>query len=269
VTILAPATASDRSWWKLFWHIFKYQNLIFLRNPFSAFFSLAFPLMFLILFGSLFGNEVVDEATGVRAVQFLVPSMVMFAMVSSTYINLSIIIAINRDDGVLKRVRGTPLRPSVYMAARIASAVFFALVAVLIQILAGVLIFDVQIIWRLVPAAVVTLLLGIACFCALGVAVASVIPNGETAPAVANATALPILFISGVFIPLDQAPSWVRAVGSVFPVRHNFLALRDTFDPFFEGLGFAWGHLAVVALWTLFGVVVAVRYFRWEPRVKG
>jgi ABC-2 type transport system permease protein len=269
VTALAPSTVTDRSWWKLFWHVFKYQNLIFLRNPFSAFFSLAFPLMFLLLFGSLFGNDVVDEATGVRAVQFLVPSMVLFAVVSSTYINLAIIVAINRDDGVLKRVRGTPLPSTVYMAARIASAVFFALVAVLVQILAGVLIFDVQIIWRLAPAAVVTLLLGIACFCALGVAVAAVIPNGETAPAVANATALPILFISGVFIPLDQAPSWLRAIGSVFPVRHTFLALRDTFDPYFQGSGFAWGNLAVVALWTLFGVVIAVRFFRWEPRTKG
>lgn len=268
MTAATPTTSTDRSWWKLFWHVLRYQNLIFLRNPFSAFFSLAFPLMFLLLFGSLFGNEVVDDATGVRAIQFLTPSMLVFAVVSSTYINLSIVVSINRDDGVLKRVRGTPLAPSVYMAARIGSAVWFALIAVFIQLVAAVLIFDFQIVWPLVPAALLTLILGIACLCALGIALAAVIPNGETAPAVANATALPILFISGVFIPLDEAPEWLRIIGSIFPVRHVYLALRDTFDPFFEGSGFAWDHLGVVALWTIFGVLIAVRYFRWEPKIK-
>jgi ABC-2 type transport system permease protein len=248
------------------WHVFKYQNLIFIRNPFSAFFSLAFPLMFLLLFGSLFGNEIVDPATGVRAIQFLTPSMLVFAIVSSTYINLSIVVSINRDDGVLKRVRGTPLPPSAYMAARIASAVFFALVAVVLELLAATLIFDLQIVWRLAPAAIVSLLVGIACFCALGLALAAVIPNGETAPAVANATALPVLFISGVFIPLDEAPEWLRAIGSIFPVRHVYLALVDAFNPFLEGWGFAWPNLAVVALWMIFGVVVAIRFFQWEPR---
>jgi ABC-2 type transport system permease protein len=268
MTTAAAPLAADRSWLRHFWHVLRYQNLIFIRNPLSAFFSLAFPLMFLLLFGSLFGNEVVDDATGVRAIQFLTPSMVVFAVVSSTYINLAIVVPINRDEGVLKRVRGTPLPPSAYLAGRIASAVWFALIAVVIQILAAVVIFDFQIVWSTFPAAVVTVLLGIACFCALGMALAAVIPNGETAPAVANATALPILFISGVFIPLDDAPEWLRTVGSIFPVRHVFLALRDSFDPFVQGSGFAWDHLGIVALWTVFGVAIAARFFRWEPKIK-
>lgn len=154
------------------------------------------------------------------------------------------------------------------MAARIGSAVYYSLIAVNLELVAAVLTFDYQIGWRLVPAVLVPLLLGIACFFALGLALAAVIPNGETAPAVANATALPVLFISGVFIPLDQAPEWLKTFGSIVPVRHVYLAMVDAFDHFIEGLAFAWGHLAIVPPWLVFGVVIAVRYFRWEPKTK-
>jgi ABC-2 type transport system permease protein len=255
-----PASSTPR----LLWHVFRYQNKVFLRNPFSAFFSLAFPLMFLLLFGALFGNETTDE--GVRAIQFVVPSMIVFAIVATTYMNLSIVVSMNRDEGLLKRVRGTPVQPSVYLVARILSAVWWALVAVLLQVVAGVLVFGVEVIWPLVPAALVTILFGIACFSALGMALAALIPNGEAAPAIANGTALPLLFVSGVFIPLDNAPDWVQAIGEVFPIRHLYLALNDTFNPFYQGSGFAWDHLGIVAAWTIAGTVAAVKMFRWQPR---
>ncbi len=81
---------------------------------------------------------------------------------------------------------------------------------------------------------------------------------------IANFTALPILFLSGIFLPLDAAPAWVRAIGEVFPIRHMYLALVETTVPATDGLGFAWGHLGLVALWTAVGVIAAVRHFRWE-----
>lgn len=249
---------------RLLWHLFRYQNRIFLRNPFSAFFSLAFPVMFLLLFGMLFGSET-DEA-GVAVIQFIVPSMIVFAVVATTYMNLSVVVSMNRDEGILKRVRGTPVPAVHYLSARILSSVWWALVAVAIQIGVGMLVFGVEVIWRMFPAMLLTLLLGIACFAALGMALAAVIPNGEAAPAISNATALPLLFVSGVFIPLEDAPSWVTGIGNMFPIRHFWLALVDTFNPYFEGSGFAWGHLAIVALWTVVGVAVAVWKFRWEPR---
>src|SRR5690606_78668 len=106
--------------------------------------------------------------------------------------------------------------------------------------------------------------LGIACFSALGLAVASVIPNGDSAPMIANFTALPILFLSGIFLPLDAAPAWVRTIGEVFPIRHMHLALVETTVPPAGSLGFAWVHLGVVAAWTAVGVIAAVRFFRWD-----
>jgi ABC-2 type transport system permease protein len=114
---------------------------------------------------------------------------------------------------------------------------------------------------------VVTLLAGAACFCALGMAVAAVIPNGEAAPVIANFTFFPIAFISDLFFPTAGAPAWVGTVASIFPVKHFATALEATFNPFVQGSGFQWGHLGVMALWTVAAVVVAVRFFRWEPKV--
>jgi ABC-2 type transport system permease protein len=76
-----------------------------------------------------------------------------------------------------------------------------------------------------------------------------------------------VAFISDLFFPTAGAPAWVGTVGSIFPVKHFATALEATFNPFVPGSGFQWGHLGMLALWTAIGVVVAVRFFRWEPRV--
>jgi ABC-2 type transport system permease protein len=250
----------------LLWRQFRAQNKLFLRNPFSAFFSLAFPVMFLLLFGSLNGGGRIAELGNIRYIQFLTPGMLAFAVISTCYTGLVTGVAINRDEGLLKRVRGTPLPPTVYITARILSAVWFSLVSAVVMVVAAMLLFHVEVITRMLPAAVVTLLLGAACFCSLGMAVAAVIPNGEAAPVIANFTFFPVAFVSDLFFPSAGAPGWVGTVGLIFPVKHFALALEGTFNPFVGGSGFQWGHLAVMALWTVLGVVVAVRLFRWEPK---
>jgi ABC-type multidrug transport system permease subunit len=247
----------------------RHQNKLFLRNPFSAFFSLALPLMFLLVFGSLNSGQTLDARGGIPYLQFLTPGLLAFAVVSTCYTGLVTGVAMNRDMGILKRVRGTPLPAWVYVAARILSSVWFSMVSAVVMVGVAVVLFDVEIIWRMVPAAVGTLLLGSACFCAVGMAVAALVPNGEAAPIVANFTVLPVAFISDLFFPMDAAPAWLRALGSVFPVKHFALALEHTFDPFATGSGWSWNHLAVLALWGLGGLVVAVRKFQWEPRTPG
>ncbi len=251
----------------LLWRQLRAQNKLFLRNPFSAFFSLAFPVMFLLLFGSLNGGGRIQELGNIRYIQFLAPGMLAFAVISTCYTGLVTGVAINRDEGLLKRVRGTPLPPWVYISARIGSAVWFSLVSAVVMVVVAVLLFKVEVIGRMLPAAAVTLLLGAGCFCALGMAVAAVIPNGEAAPVIANFTFFPVAFVSDLFFPTAGAPAWVGTVGSIFPVKHFALALEGTFNPFVGGSGFQWGHLGMLVLWMVVGVVVAVRFFRWEPRV--
>jgi ABC-2 type transport system permease protein len=251
----------------LLWRQVRAQNKLFLRNPFSAFFSLAFPVMFLLLFGSLNGGGRIEELGNIRFIQFLTPGMLAFAVISTCYTGLVTGVAINRDEGLLKRVRGTPLPPWVYISARIGSAVWFSLVSAVVMVVVAVLLFKVEVIGRMLPAAAVTLLLGAACFCALGMAVAAVIPNGEAAPVIANFTFFPVAFVSDLFFPTVGAPAWVGTVGSIFPVKHFARALEGTFNPSVHGSGFQWGHLGMLVLWMVVGVVVAVRFFRWEPRV--
>src|SRR5215216_3618235 len=216
----------------LLWRQVRAQNKLFLRNPFSAFFSLAFPVMFLLLFGSLNGGGRIEELGNIRYIQFLAPGMLAFAVISTCYTGLVTGVAINRDEGLLKRVRGTPLPPWVYISARILSAVWFSVVSAVLMM-----------------------------------AVAVVIPNGEAAPVIANFTFFPVAFVSDLFFPTAGAPAWVGTVGSIFPIKHFALALESTFNPFVHGSGFQWGHLGMMVLWMVAGVVVAVRHFRWEPKV--
>src|SRR5205085_11392059 len=118
---------------------------------------------------------------------------------------------------------------------------------------------------RTLPAFLITLLVGAASYAALGLAITTIIPNADASPAIVNASILPILFLSDIFIPVNNAPAWVDVVGKIFPVRHFADAMQAAFfSP--TGSGFRWTDLAVIALWGLFGVVIAVRFFSWEPR---
>jgi ABC-2 type transport system permease protein len=243
----------------------RYQDKLFWRNPPSAFFGVAFPLVFLLLFNLLQGGERLAERGGIRYAQFLTPGIVAFAVISACYTNLATSVPINRDQGILKRSRGTPLPPWIYLAGRVGSAVWVALISALLLVATGVVLFQVEIVWRLLPAALLTLLVGAACFCACGLAVAALTPNGEAAPAVANLTILPLVFLSDVFYPLDQAPDWLQAITWAFPVKHFAVAMEADFSPLTSGNGLLWGHLAVLALWGVAASLLALRRFRWEP----
>ena len=245
---------------------FRYQDLLFWRNPFAAFFTIVFPMMFLLLFNSLNGGTRLTELGGIRFAQFFTPSIMVFAAVSATYVNLATSVAIARDDGILKRLRGTPMPAWVYVAGRVVQATWAAVLASILMVLVGVLLFHVKLFWHLMPAAIVTLLVGTVSFCALGLALAAVCPNGETAPAMANFTWLPVAFISPIFYPLNQAPQWLQTLGNVFPVKHFAQAMQAAFSPLTRGSGFRWGDLGVIALWALGGAIVATLRFQWEPR---
>ena len=246
----------------------RYEDLAFRRNPISAFFTVVFPLIFLVIFNLLFGNEQISfEGGTARASTFFIPAIAALALISACYTNLAIMISVHRGDGLLKRFRGSPLPTWAYLLGRIIHVTLVALAMVAVVVAAGWLFYGVDVPTNTLPAFVLTLVLGAAVFCALGMAVSGLIPNADAAPAVTNGTILPLMFISDIFLRLDDAPRWLELAGDLFPVKHLSLALQTAFDPFEQGYGFEPLHLAVMAAWGLGATVVALRFFSWEPRV--
>ena len=150
------------------------------------------------------------------------------------------------------------------MLARILHAVVISVILVAIVAAFGRVFYDVDLPTGVsLVRFVVTLLVGAASFSALGLAITTVIPNADASPAIVNATILPLLFVSGVFIPVtDSTPGWVDTVGKIFPIRH----FVDAMNAAFLGMPFHWADVLFVLLWGVAGLVVASRFFSWEPR---
>lgn len=243
----------------------RYVNKAFWRNPMRAFFTFAFPLMFLVIFTALLGNGVVH--LGPRAVKestYYVASMAAFGVITACFSNTAMMTTFNRDDGVLKRLDGAPLPRAIFFASRILHSIFVAFLLVAITAAFGHFAYGAQLASGVTLLRfLVMLLVGSAAFCALGYAVTAAIPNGDAAPPVVNFTIMPLLFLSGIFIPFGNGtPDWVLWVGRIFPVRHFAVALQAGF----LGTPFRWSDVAAVAGWGVAGLLLSVRYFEWEPR---
>ena len=250
---------------ELLWGQIKYQNRIFWRTPIAAFFTLVFPLMLLILFTAIFGNEEIEEL-GVTTAQFFTPGLAVFAAVSATYTNLAIGTSISRDQGILKRIRGTPVPPWVYIAGRVGSAIYIAFLSIVLMMGVGMIFYGVELIPRTVLSALFTFFVGTGCFAALGMFVAAIAPNGDTTPAITNGTLLPVAFISDIFFPPVDPPTWMVVAGNVFPLKHFAVAFRDAFDPTLTGAQFHWPELGILSIWGVAAAVIALRFFKWEPK---
>ncbi len=251
---------------RLLLHQYRYDQKTFWREPAAVFFTVALPLIFLFLFVSIFGNEPVRLGDHtVKGATYYVPGIVTLALLSASTVNLAISLTTLRERGVLKRVRGTPLPPRVFMAARILTASAVAVMLVVVVTVLGRLVYGVELPGRTLPGVVLTVLVGTASLCSLGFALTAAIPSENAAPAVTNAIVLPLYFISGIFIPTDEIPDAMQTVAGFFPVKHLFDAMLYAFDPVTQGSGIRAGDLLVMAAWGLAGLLVASRTFRWTP----
>lgn len=197
---------------------------------------------------------------------YYIPAIVTLAVISATMVNLSMNVTIAREQGLLKRGRGTPLPPWVFIAGRVGNAIVISAVMLVVVTLIGKLLYDAPIPWERIPAVLVTLVVGATSFCCLGLAMTVIIPSREAASAISNAITLPLYFLSGIFIPENEIPEGVLSFANHFPVRDFFEAFFSAYSPKTVGAGFEWGELAVVAIWGLAGFLIALRYFRWTPR---
>jgi ABC-2 type transport system permease protein len=252
---------------RLFAHQFRYDQKLFWRNPATVFFSVAMPLIFLFLLGAAFGGgNDRDPVYKLLSDQYLVPAIMTLGIVSATFVNMAMTITFQREMGVLKRMRGTPLPTTVFVAARTASAVVNATMIAVVILLAGKLVYGVDINSTRLIGVAITTIVGAVCFCSLGFALSVFIPNQAAAPAITNMIVLPLYFISGVFGDASKLPDVLREVGRIFPVYHLGACLFQSFSPTASGIGMHWGDLLNVAAWGAAGLIFASLKFRWEPR---
>jgi ABC-2 type transport system permease protein len=252
-----PSTAS------LVWGQFRYTNRSFWRTPVAAFFTLVFPATFLVVISAIAGNAVMDARSGIRVAQFLAPVFAVFGICMACFVSLALGVAYAREAGVLKRLRATPLPPWTHIAGRILTAMFVSLVALVVIFGIGVAFYGVVVVWHTLPAVILTIVVGVFSFAALGLAAVSLVPTPGAAQALTNGGLILLAFISDVFVV--TLPGWLDSVGWVFPLKHFVNAVADGVNPYLEGSGLYWDHLAVMAAWGVVGVVIALRFFRWDP----
>jgi ABC-2 type transport system permease protein len=249
-------------------HQFRYDQKAFWRNPASVFFTVMFPVVLLLIFATVFGGQTVDVRGGIETTTYYVPAIITLSIISATMQSLAMSLVIAREDGRLKRSRGTPMPPWVFIAGRVGNSIVVALM--MMALLAGIgdVLYGVGIPWDRLPAIVLTLVVGAAAFCCLGIALTAAIPSQDAAAPIVNALLLPLYFLSGVFIPDDQLPSGVIKFADLFPIRHFFEAFFDAYVPAngTASAAISWDNLAIVAIWGVVGLLLAIRFFRWTPR---
>ena len=244
----------------LFLHELRGQLKLYRRSKELAFFTFLLPLILFVLLGSTYGH---DKISGDRGADFLEAGMIGYGLVSTAFAGLAIFLVIRRESGILKRVRGTPLPGSTYLAAVLVTTLIAFMLNSACLIVIGRWAFDVPLPERWFSL-ILTLLLGAAAFAALGLAMTVVVRSAEGASATVNAVYLPLAFISGAFLSPHSFPKVLRAIADVLPLTYF---IRLTRDVMLHGHQFwdNWGDVGVVAAWGVFGAIVAIWRFRWEP----
>ncbi len=239
----------------LTWRQYRLERRMFWRNPSAAFFNFLLPLLFLALFGAVFAGSQDD-------LNVIVPGIAGMSVMSTTFVALAMNVTFLREQGVLKRLHGTPLPSGAYFGALALHAVTNTALQIALVVAAGRLFFGVG--WPPLPLELLVFTVaGVVCFAALGVALAHAIPNFDSAPAYVNAIFLPVVVVSGVFYDAESAPAFLADIAQALPLTHlidGLSAAMITGSP----LGDHRSDLAVIALWAAAGVALAVRGWRWD-----
>ena len=241
-----------------------YEQRAFWRNRTRAFFSFGMPVMLLLLFGALNSGGRIQELGNIPYVTFFLPGILAYGIVITQFMNMAGGLASQRDNGLLKRMRGTPLPGWAYVGGRVGSTVAVSAIMTVVMLVLGDVAFGVHLRAEAIPAVFLIVLLGAATFAALGIAAVSIIPNAEAAPVVANVLILPLTFISGIWYPMTNAPQWLLDVAKIFPVERLASALHVAFDPLNHGSPFSGNDLLWLAIWLAIGTRLAIGFWRRE-----
>lgn len=245
--------AESDSFAALSWRQYRLERKMFWRNPSAAFFNFLLPLLLLVLLAAVFTQQSDRDV--------IVPGIAGMAVLATTFSALAYNMVFLREQGILKRVRGTPLPSGAYLLGIAGNAVTNTAVQIVLITVAGKVLYGID--WP--PDAgelVVFVVVGVVCFASLGVALAHAIPTFEAATVYVNVIFLPVVLIS---IDAERDPALLKAIADVLPLTHLIDGLSAAMVTG-TGIGDELTALAVLALWTVLGVTLAIRGFSWEQR---
>jgi ABC-2 type transport system permease protein len=246
----------------------------FFRQRDSFIFTFAFPVILLFIFGSVFSDDI---APGVSFTQYFAAGMVASGVMLSSFQSLAIGIAIERDDGTLKRLRGTPMPQASYFLGKVGLVLVTSLIQMAILLAVGSLAFGLELptgvdLWLRFAWVFV---LGTTAGTVLGIVYSSVPRSANSASAVVSPVVIVLQFISGVFFVYSELPGWMQTIGSLFPLKWLAQGMRSVFLPAsFEAneVTGSWQlpqTALILGLWTVVGLALALRTFRWQRRDAG
>jgi len=244
----------------------RYEVLLLLRSPLGTFTALVIPVMVLVALNVATPEMTLRELDGYRFADFLTPAMATFALLNACYVNVITSVVIARENGVLKRLHGTPLPLWAYMAGRVFAAACVAVVSMLVVLGIGTLFLDVDLSVRRLALLAGVAALGVATFTTLGIAVSALVPRPDSALPVAYGTILPIAFVSDVFFPATTAPEWLRHTAAALPVSPLARSAEAIFISDARGWPMTQTQLIVILAWFAGAVLLSAAAFRWEPR---
>jgi len=244
----------------------------FRRNPRAMVFAIAMPIVLLVLFASVFGGTTdTSDVAGLTIPidSYFTAGIAAYSIMLLGFSSLMISIVTAREGGLLKRYRGTPMPSWVFLTSQILQTMVTIVLMVALLLVIGIVAYDVTIESAGLVALVVYVVVGSATMCALGLAASRFATTTDSASAIGPFGTVILGFVSGVFIPVHELPDWLVQVGRVFPLAHLAEGLQRALSPGVSGSGIDATNLAVLAVWGLGSIVVAVRGFEWEPLGAG
>ncbi|MBE3034237.1 MAG: ABC transporter permease [Actinobacteria bacterium] len=231
------------------------------REPVTLLFSFAFPVLVLVLLGGIFGDQHMKMGAykGVKMMNWYVPSYIALVIASIGTISLPVHLSSYRERGVLRRFRASGVSEAALLGSQLLVSLGVAFVGALTITILGGLAYGARL--PASPAEVaLAYVVGVFCFAAVGVLLASLAPTARAAQSVGLLLWFVMLFVSGTSAPLDLLPSWMVDIGKALPLYHSVLAVVDPWI----GRGTNWTQLAIVATVGVVATLVSLRVFRWE-----
>jgi ABC-2 type transport system permease protein len=243
----------------------RYEQMAFWLNPLGAFFTLGFSTVFLVMLSAVAGHTTIGSGYGkVKLVQYYLGGFIAYGIMAACFTVLAQTLVNRREMGLLKRLRLSPLPTSALLSAIFLSTLVVALLQVVILLAVGSLAFGDYLPVH-ATAFVLTVVVGMLSFTALGVGVSTLVPNADAAGPMISIVFFLLLAFSGLWFPI-QPGTTLANISGYFPVRHLITAVLASFNLPAGANPWAWHDLEVIAIWGVVGLLIAVRRWKWSPR---